>query len=71
MMAACTSLFGMAGLPQLIAFLVSLVNLTTPCTLGLSDLLEITSMVISLDVLSLSKVPIGIFGIYRTIGDWT
>jgi hypothetical protein len=30
---------------------------------------EITSMVIPLDVLSLSKVPIGIFGIYRTIGD--
>jgi len=45
MMAACTSFSGMAGLPQLIALLVKLLSLTTPCFIGLPYFTEISSIV--------------------------
>jgi hypothetical protein len=45
MMAACTSFSSMAGLPQLIALPVRLLRLTTPCSIGLPDFTEISSIV--------------------------
>lgn len=44
MMAACTSFSSMAGLPQLIALPVKLLSLTTPRSIGLPDLTEISSI---------------------------
>lgn len=44
MMAACTSFSSMAGLPQLIALPMKLLSLTTPRSIGLPDLPEISSI---------------------------
>ncbi|BAT55444.1 hypothetical protein NOS3756_44310 [Nostoc sp. NIES-3756] len=46
MMAACTSFSSMAGLPQLIALPVKLLSLTTPCSIGLPDFTEISSILV-------------------------